>query len=126
MAKNIQGTVQPPVEETLDAIGDTHARDILAAVCQSPKPARDLADELDLSVPTVYRRIGILKEHELIRTRTKIANDGNHFQVFESAFDSVLISLNDDAYDVRIYRRDNLPDRFSDLWNDLGRTRDPT
>jgi hypothetical protein len=39
--------------------------------------------------------------------------------VFECNFNSTVISLDDDEYNVRIYREDNLPDRFSDLWDDL-------
>jgi len=108
-----------PIEEVLDTIGDEYAREILAAVSMKARSAKELADELDLSLPTVYRRIEVLEEHDLITSKTLVAEDGNHYQVYECNFDSTVIRLEDDEYDVRIYRRENLPDRFSSLWDDL-------
>ena len=107
------------IEEVLDTIGDRHARRVLAAISQDPKSAKDLADEVDLSLPTVYRRIEVLKEHDLVTEQTLVAEDGNHYKVYESNFESTVISLQDDEYRVRIYREENLPDRFSQLWDEL-------
>jgi DNA-binding transcriptional ArsR family regulator len=107
------------IEEVLDTIGDEHARRVLAAVSREPKSAKELASECDLSLPTVYRRIEILEEHELVKDRTLVAEDGNHYKVYESNFESTVISLEDDEYRVRIYREENLPDRFSQLWDEL-------
>jgi predicted transcriptional regulator len=107
------------IEEVLDTIGDQHARRVLAAVSREPKPAKQLAEETDLSLPTVYRRIEMLDEYDLINDRTLVAEDGNHYKVYESNFESTVISLQDDEYKVRIYREENLPDRFSQLWDDL-------
>ena len=108
------------IEEILNTIGDEHARRVLATISQEPKSAKELAEECDLSLPTVYRRIEILEEHDLVTDETLVADDGNHYKVYESNFDSTVISLEDDEYKVRIYREENLPDRFSQLWDDLG------
>ena len=107
------------IEEILDTIGDEYAREILAAVSMKARSAKELGEELYLSLPTVYRRIEVLEEHDLITSRTLVADDGNHYQVYECNFDSTVIRLEDDEYNVRIYRRENLPDRFSSLWDDL-------
>jgi predicted transcriptional regulator len=107
------------IEEVLDTIGDEHARRVLAAISRDPKSAKELADECDLSLPTVYRRIELLDEYELVTDRTLVAEDGNHYKVYESNFESTVISLEDDEYRVRIYREENLPDRFSQLWDEL-------
>jgi DNA-binding transcriptional ArsR family regulator len=112
----VEGTT---IEDVLDAMGDQYARDVLAAICRESRSAKELAEELDHSLQTVYRRIDLLEEHELVTAHTRIAADGNHHQVYDSNFDSVLISMEDDEYDVRIYRRDDLPERFGDLWDDL-------
>lgn len=111
----------PPIEEILDAIGDQYARDVLAAICREPRSAKELAEELDHSLQTIYRRIDLLEEHELVSAHVRIAADGNHHQVYDSNFDSVLISVEEDEYDVRIYRRDDLPERFGDLWEELSK-----
>ena len=107
------------IETVLDTIGDKYAREVLLEICREPQSAKELAAELDHSLQTVYRRIDILEANELITSQIQIEKDGNHHQVYDSNFDSVLISMEDDDYDVRIYRRDDLPERFGDLWDDL-------
>jgi predicted transcriptional regulator len=107
------------IEEILDTIGDEHARQVLAAISREPRSAKDLAEECDLSLPTVYRRVEMLEQYDLVKDQTLVADDGNHYKVYESNFESTVISLEDDEYRVRIYREDNLPDRFSQLWDDL-------
>jgi predicted transcriptional regulator len=107
------------IEEILDTIGDEHARKVLAAISREPRSAKELSGECDLSLPTVYRRIEMLKEYDLVTEETLVADDGNHFKVYESNFESTVISLQDDEYRVRIYREENLPDRFSQLWDEL-------
>jgi predicted transcriptional regulator len=108
-----------PIEDILDTIGDEHARRVLASISREPKSAKELAEECDLSLPTIYRRVELLEEHDLVKDRTLVAEDGNHYKVYESNFESTVISLEDDEYRVRIYREENLPDRFGQLWDDL-------
>lgn len=109
------------IEDVLDTIGDDHAREVLAAISEESRSAKEVADHCDLSLPTVYRRIEMLKEHELVVSETAVAEDGNHYEIFESNFDGTVIRLRDDEYDVRIYRKENIPDRFSSLWDELSR-----
>lgn len=110
-----------PVEEILDTIGDRYARDVLACICEKDRSAREVAASIDHSIQTVYRRLGVLEEHGLVETRTKLVGDGNHYQVYGTTFESVLISVEDEAYDIEICRQGSVPDRFSELWDDLSR-----
>ena len=108
------------VEEVLDTIGDERARDLLAAVATNPRPAKELAEACDMSLPTVYRRLGLLEDRNLVTERTEGAEDGNHYNVYDCNFDSTVIKLDDDGgYDVRVYRSENVPDRFAQLWDEL-------
>jgi DNA-binding transcriptional ArsR family regulator len=94
------------IAAVLDTIGDARARRVLAAVGRDPCSAKELAEELDLSLPTVYRRLESLREQELVTARTLVAENGNHYEVFECNFNSTVISLEDDEYSVRVYRED--------------------
>ncbi|MFC6837759.1 ArsR/SmtB family transcription factor [Halomarina ordinaria] len=114
-------TDEQHVEEILDTIGDPKARLILAEISRGPRSAKELSERCELSQPTVYRRLDMLKEHDLVVGRTTIVEDGNHFKRYECNFNSTLISLEDSEYDVRVYRNENLPDRFTQLWDDLQR-----
>ena len=107
------------IEQILDTIGDQHARRVLAAISRESKSAKELAEACDLSLPTVYRRIEMLEEYDLVTDRTLVAEDGNHYKIYESNFESTVIRLEDDEYQVRIYREENVPDRFGKLWDEL-------
>jgi DNA-binding transcriptional ArsR family regulator len=106
-------------EEILDTLGDRHARRVLAAVEGGSRSADEIASRLDLSLPTVYRRLETLTEHDLVDDRTLVADDGNHYKVYDCAFESTVVSLEDGAYEVRVFRRDDVPDRFRRLWDEL-------
>ena len=108
-----------PIEEILDAIGDPKARIVLAAISKKRRSAKELSEDLGMSQATVYRRLETLSEHDLIKSQTLVAEDGNHYDEFECNFNSTIISLEGDEYDVRIFREENLPDRFNQLWDDL-------
>jgi predicted transcriptional regulator len=108
-----------PVEDILDTIGDDYAREILASLSRESRPAKELAEVCDISLPTVYRRLDLLEEQDLVTSRAETDDDGNEFQLYECNFDSTVISLDNDEYEVRIYRKENLPSRFSQLWDDL-------
>lgn len=110
-----------PIEDILDTIGDNRARTILAAISREPRAVNDLADDLGFARSTIYQRLDELEHYDLVTTENRIAEDGNHYQVFRCNFESTVISLEGDEYDVRIFRRENLPGRFTDLWDDLSR-----
>ncbi|MFB6303107.1 MAG: winged helix-turn-helix domain-containing protein [Haloferacaceae archaeon] len=106
-------------EEILDTLGDRHARRVLAAVEDGECSANDIATRLDLSLPTVYRRLETLTEHDLVDDRTLVADDGNHYTVYDCAFESTVVSLESGTYEVRVFRTDDASDRFRQLWDEL-------
>jgi len=110
---------EPPIEEILDTIGDRLARQILAELSRSPRSAQELASALDIDIATAYRHLNALEEYDLVTHRTVISTRGNHYKEYRCNFRSTVISLDDDAYDVRIFRRENLPDSFAQLWDEL-------
>lgn len=112
-------TGDEPIEEVLDTIGDEMARRVLIALSKEPLSAKELGDTCEMSLPTVYRRVDVLMDHGLITEKTVVADDGNHYKEYHCNFDSTLISLGDDEFDVEIYRQDNLPEQFTDLWDEL-------
>jgi len=107
------------IEEVLDAIGDEHARQILAAINQQARSVKELAEECDISLPTVYRRIETLSEHDLVTARTLVAEDGNEYKVYEANFESTVISLEANEYEMHVARESTLPERFRSLWDEL-------
>ncbi|MFC6990803.1 helix-turn-helix domain-containing protein [Haladaptatus sp. GCM10025707] len=95
-------TVDTDSENVLDVFGDAYARSILTALSGTPRSAKELCECCDLSPPTVYRRLRTLEAHGLVRARTRVAADGNHFQVFETAFTTAHITLRDGTLSARL------------------------
>ncbi|GAA0313154.1 ArsR/SmtB family transcription factor [Halarchaeum salinum] len=108
------------VGDLLDALGDARSRAVLAALNDEPRSAKELADALDVSLPTVYRRLDTLEESDLVTAQMTVADDGNHYKRYACAFSALSIRLDDDEYVVDVHHEEGLADRFSDLWTELG------
>lgn len=106
-------------EPVLDVIGDDRARRVLFVIRQEPHSAKEISARTDISLPTVYRRLDELLEHDLVRSRTRAASDGNHYKVFECNFDATTVSLEEEGYDVVVERRESVSERFVELWDEL-------
>lgn len=113
------GESEDTVEEVLDTLGDPYARTILAHICREPRSTEDLATALDYSVQTVDRRTDLLEKHGLISSYLRPSEDGNHTHVYKTAFESVRIALEEQAFDIHIEHQENLADQFATLWDDL-------
>lgn len=103
----------------LAALADESVREVLSALDDTPRSAKDLGDTVDLSLPTVYRRLDMLEELNLVVSRTEPASDGNHYKVYECNFDSTVVNLTDGDFDVDVYRRESAAERFAGLWREL-------
>lgn len=108
-----------PIEDFLDILGDRCAREILEVLGRKPQSAQEMSNQIDFSRATVYRRLETLEGHDLVKSRTMVSDDGNHYKLYESNFDSAVVTLTDDGYDVQIIQDDTVSDRFADLWDDL-------
>lgn len=58
-------------------------------------PAREIADRLDISRPTVYRRTGSLRAAGLVDTSLALHSEGHHRQQFRATVDEVSLSFED-------------------------------
>lgn len=114
-------------DEVLDLLSDEYARSILAETSVEPMSAKTLRDRCDASLPTVYRRIERLKEHELIEEQTKVDPDGGHHKVYSATLSSFSIELADGEYEGEIERTDrasmldadDTADRLTYMWENL-------
>ncbi|MFB6079269.1 MAG: ArsR/SmtB family transcription factor [Halarchaeum sp.] len=107
--------------DVLDALGDERSREILAALSEQSRSAKALSAALDVSLPTVYRRLDALEECGLVTTRTAMDGDGNHYQRYVCALSELSVALDDGEYDVDVEHGGDAADRFSDLWSSLRR-----
>jgi len=102
-----------------DAVGllnDDHARAILAAANEEPLSAAELAEQVDASPQTVYRRTDALTEAGLLAEATRPRSDGHHETVYVTIFKQLRVRLRDGAFEASVETGDDAADRLTDLW----------
>lgn len=119
----------PDLDAVLDVLSDEYAREILAATSVNPMSAQQLADECEMSEPTVYRRIERLREYDLLGERTEIRDDGNHHSVYTATLSELSVELDEGTFEAVVERTDpasfpgqretDTADRFAKMWENL-------
>ncbi len=97
-------------ETVFEVLGSEEVRRILAAANVDPVSVQALADRLDASEPTVYRRVNVCQEYDLLREETRVDADGNHYKVYETALERVCFELDGGVFEVDIQLRRELVD----------------
>ncbi|WP_144263625.1 ArsR/SmtB family transcription factor [Haloglomus irregulare] len=87
-------------EQTLSMLGDDYAREILMAISTEALPAQEIADRLDLSRATVYRRLNRLESAGVVRATMSYHPDGHHRKQFQADFDRLVLSIETDGIGV--------------------------
>lgn len=108
-------------EHLFEVLASEAARRILVHCAGEPRSADELADHLDASLPTVYRRLNALEEYDLLRSETRIDPDGNHYRTFETVVDRVSVAVSEAGVEAEIERDRDVVDRFGAFWDDLER-----
>lgn len=103
----------------LDVFGDPVARATLVVANGGPVSVKEIAERLDVSDPTVYRRIDPLVDANLLRERRRIDEDGNQHRVYETILDVATFEIDGDSYTVDVQVDQDLTDDFESMWADL-------
>ncbi|POG54308.1 ArsR/SmtB family transcription factor [Haloferax marisrubri] len=120
---------EPALGDILDLLSDEYARDILAATSTKPMSAQELADECEMSKPTVYRRVERLQAYGLLDEQTEIRTSNNHYSVYTATLSEFSVALDDGSFESSLTRTDDesfpgeeetdTADRFKRMWEDL-------
>lgn len=108
----------PVPADVFTLLADEYARRILEVTNSTPMSARQLAEDLDASRSTVYRRIEQLEALDLLSESTEIDPDGHHRSLYRAHLDQITIELEDD-FSVRVDRPSHPADTFTDMWEDI-------
>lgn len=91
-------SVEP--ETILSMLGDDYARSIMTTIGAEPLSAREIAERLDLSRATVYRRLNRLEEAGIVRASLSYDPNGHHRKRFRVACDRLVLCIENDSIDV--------------------------
>lgn len=106
----------------LDVFADTIARNTLVLANRQPVSANQLAETLDVSPPTIYRRIDPLVDANLLKERQRVDPDGNQHKEYETVLEEVTVAIENDGYAVDIQVDRDLTDDFEAMWSDIEST----
>ncbi|AGB30346.1 putative transcriptional regulator [Natrinema pellirubrum DSM 15624] len=107
---------EPDVETVGALLEDPTVRTILTQTSQEPMSATTLSTHCDASQPTVYRRLEDLRECGLLVERTRPDPDGGHHRtVYSTNLERITADLEGGELTLRIERREDMADRFTDL-----------
>lgn len=104
----------------LDVFGSESARGILALASVEPRSAKELADRLDVSEPTVYRRLDVLRSYDLVSEDQRIDDEGNHYKTYETNLERIAFEIENGEFVVDVRLKRDLVDQFEQFWGDLG------
>lgn len=108
--------------DLLGLLGDKYVQAILAATSVEPMSAKELSEELNADVSTIYRRVDDMLEYDLVVERTQIVEDGSHHSVYHANVNHVDIDIDDGEFTVNIEVRESPADRFTRIWDDIRET----
>ncbi|MFA9427955.1 ArsR/SmtB family transcription factor [Natronorubrum sp. A-ect3] len=105
--------------DIFELLADEYARKILLAADGGPKTAKTLSEECNASLTTIYRRVSVLQEHELVEEHHTVDSDGSHRSKFETSLEELHVEISDGQISLTVETRDKLADNFTSMWSDL-------
>ncbi len=105
--------------ELLSLLGDEHVQTVLSEASERPVSASELSDICGTSPPTIYRRLEKMVEYDLLTEKQQIGTDGNHYKTYRTTVSDLSIALEDGDFEVDINHREDAPDRFMTLWDNI-------
>lgn len=93
-----------------DLLGNELARKIIVLTSEDARSADELADRLDASRPTVYRRLDALEAHDVVAEKLQYDADGNHYSAYECRLEELCFAVEDGGFTVDIELRRTVVD----------------
>ena len=89
-------------DELLDLLGDSYAREVLAAVTEQPRSGREVSEVTSVSKPTAFRRLNRLEDAGLVRTDLVLDSDGHHHKQYRAVVEEVSVGFGPDGIFVAV------------------------
>ena len=91
-------------QRVIEALTNTCSHAVLFSIINAEKDAVKIADELQLSLSTVYKTLTNLERLSLVEIRRfKITNEGKKIKMYRSRIKKANISINKNNSEVMLY-----------------------
>ncbi|WP_254763401.1 winged helix-turn-helix domain-containing protein [Natrinema marinum] len=81
-------------------LSDDYARSVLDELDEGPLSAKELVERLDISRPTVYRRLDSLESAGLVQSSISVRADGHHQRRYCVSVDRIRLTFESDGITV--------------------------
>jgi predicted transcriptional regulator len=82
------------LESILEVLQDDDCRQLLDVIDTDPQTTKELAKRSDIPLSTVYRKLDLLIDSNIIEKTSKIAPNENHAAAYHLSVESLVISVN--------------------------------
>ncbi|ELY49323.1 winged helix-turn-helix domain-containing protein [Natronolimnohabitans innermongolicus] len=108
------------VSTVLRSLDDDKCRVILQSL-HEPKSANTLREECGFPKSTLYRKLELLREANLVKEYTEVRRDGPNVTLYERHFSNISIGIDDsDEFTLDIDRPEESPeDRLATFWSEM-------
>lgn len=95
-----------------DVLADERVRSILIASNGENRSVKDLHRVLDASLSSIYRRVDVMAEFDLLDEQTEVDAEGHHYSVYTPKFTGIEIVLLDHTLEILIRMPDDTTARY--------------
>ena len=92
--------------DLLELLGDEYTREVLAAVSETARSGREVAETTSVSKPTAFRRLNRLADAGLVTTEMVVDTGGHHHKEYRAVVDSVAVDFGPDGMSVDVDREE--------------------
>lgn len=104
----------------LDRLGDEYSVRILSALTEREMSAKDLSEELDIPIATVYRRIDDLKEEDLVEFEGKeLTQEDKRVKVYRSYVDELRVFFEPGEPQVEMKKYSEAQRSIDEAWKSI-------
>ena len=111
----------PMIEQILEALGDPDSQAILEETT-SPMTAKEIAENKDIPISTLYRKLDLLSSATLLREIHTVHQDRGRITRYQRNFTDIRIfTLENGKLDVEMSRPKRPANhRLADMWSTMG------
>jgi predicted transcriptional regulator len=88
--------------DVFEVLADEYVRAILLTTNIQKRSVADLTNHVDTSQSSLYRRVDLLVEYNLLQEQTKVDDEGHHYAVYQPEFSTIDIQLESNSLIVQI------------------------
>ncbi len=89
-------------DSLLEILSDRYCRSIIESIMYKPKSAIEIVSETKIPVSTVYRRIQMLSDNNLLRISGNISEDGKKYFLYKSKVKGIQTKYDNGSVNVEL------------------------